>query len=174
MKTLTNAASKSYEELLAKHQADYKNLFNPASLNLTKKESDLPTDRLLSDYKEGKYSGYLEELFFSIWTISAYQHFPKRYFAPTLQGVWNQYELARGTETIHNINIQMNYWPAFNTNLIDLFECYADYHKAYKENGRKKWPTGTYIYGSLHYIRRKVMVGQWERVQLPIPYPCRE
>lgn len=138
MKTLTNAASKSYEELLAKHQADYKNLFNRASLNLTKKESDLPTDRLLSDYKEGKYSGYLEELFFQYGRYLLISTSRKGTLPPTLQGVWNQYELApwNGNYT-HNINIQMNYWPAFNTNLIDLFECYADYHKAYKKTAEK-------------------------------------
>lgn len=51
---------------------------------------------------------------------------------PLLQGVWNQYELAPWNNNYtHNINIQMNYWPAFSTNLAELFECYVDYYKAY-------------------------------------------
>ncbi len=33
----------------------------------------------------------------------------------------------------HNINVQMNYWPAFTTNLSEMFESYADYNMAYRE-----------------------------------------
>ena len=33
----------------------------------------------------------------------------------------------------HNINVQMNYWPAFSTNLAETFEAYVDYNSAYMD-----------------------------------------
>lgn len=87
----------------------------------------------MTAYRQGKHDTYLEELFFHYGRYLLISSARKGTLPPTLQGVWNQYELApwNGNYT-HNINIQMNYWPAFNTNLIELFESYADYHKAYR------------------------------------------
>lgn len=100
--------------------------------NLGEPEVNLPTDSLLTEYKSGKRHAYLEELFFQYGRYLLVSSTRKGALPPNLQGVWNQYELApwNGNYT-HNINIQMNYWPCFNTNLVDLFETYADYYNAY-------------------------------------------
>ena len=51
-----------------------------------------------------------------------------------LQGGWSQYEYAPWSGGYwHNINVQMNYWPVFSTNLAELFEAYADYNAAYRK-----------------------------------------
>jgi len=129
---LTKAVQKGYAQLRATHINDFSSLTERVQLSIGKK-SPLPTDRLLAAYKQGKHDTYLEELFFHYGRYLLISSARKGTLPPTLQGVWNQYELApwNGNYT-HNINIQMNYWPAFNTNLIELFESYADYHKAYK------------------------------------------
>lgn len=129
---LTKAVQKGYDRLRATHISDFSSLTGRVQLNIGKK-SPLPTDRLLTAYRQGKHDTYLEELFFHYGRYLLISSARKGTLPPTLQGVWNQYELApwNGNYT-HNINIQMNYWPAFNTNLIELFESYADYHKAYR------------------------------------------
>ena len=44
-----------------------------------------------------------------------------------LQGIWNVYDSSPWSAGYwHNINVQMNYWPAFNTNLAEMFESYAE------------------------------------------------
>lgn len=132
--TLAKASAKNYKELLNRHREDYTGFFNRAKLDLGEKEPGIPTDRLLKEYKAGKHCSYLEELFFQYGRYLLISTSRKGTLPPTLQGVWNQYEQApwNGNYT-HNINIQMNYWPAFNTNLAELFESYADYHKAYRD-----------------------------------------
>lgn len=136
--TINNATNKGYEELLASHEADYKNLFERVRIDLGETLPVIPTDRLLADYKKGKQSNYLEELLFQYGRYLLICTSRKGTLPPTLQGVWNQYELApwNGNYT-HNINIQMNYWPVFNTNLAELFESYVDYYKAYHKAAEK-------------------------------------
>lgn len=132
--TIKEAADKGYKKLLATHQADYKNLFDRVQIDLGEVLPRIPTDRLLAEYKKGKQSNYLEELLFQYGRYLLISTSRKGTLPPTLQGVWNQYELApwNGNYT-HNINIQMNYWPAFSTNLAELFESYVDYYKAYRK-----------------------------------------
>ena len=49
-----------------------------------------------------------------------------------LQGVWHNNVDGPWRVDYHtNINVQMNYWPAFNTNLAEMFEAYAAYNQAY-------------------------------------------
>lgn len=129
---IIKATQKGYDQLRTDHINDFSSLTGRVQLRISEK-STLPTDRLLAAYKQGKEDIYLEELFFHYGRYLLISSARKGALPPTLQGVWNQYELApwNGNYT-HNINIQMNYWPAFNTNLIELFEGYVDFHKAYK------------------------------------------
>lgn len=129
---LENATEKGYDELKERHVSDFTSLFDRVSFSISE-VSTLPTDRLLNEYKNGRHDAYLEELFFHYGRYLLISSARKGALPPTLQGVWNQYELApwNGNYT-HNINIQMNYWPAFNTNLMELFESYVDYYNAYK------------------------------------------
>lgn len=129
---LDAAVRMGYERLRERHLTDFKSYFDRVRIDLGEPEVNLPTDSLLAEYKSGKRHAYLEELFFQYGRYLLVSSTRKGALPPTLQGVWNQYELApwNGNYT-HNINIQMNYWPCFNTNLIDLFETYADYYNAY-------------------------------------------
>ena len=130
---IADAKRYSYSELLKRHEEDYSPIIERASVDLGGKEEDIPTDELLKEYKEGKRSRYLEELYFQYGRYLLIASSRPGTYPANLQGTWNKYDSAPWSAGYwHNINVQMNYWPAFNTNLIDMFEPYAEYFKAYK------------------------------------------
>ena len=129
---------KSYEEAYAtlknSHLQDYKNLFDRVSLNLGAKDSDiaLTTDELLNRYKNGTESAYLEMLLFQYGRYLLISSSRDGSLPANLQGVWNTYNMpAWACDYTHNINVEMNYWPAFSTNLAETFSAYVDYNAAY-------------------------------------------
>ena len=135
---IDKATAKGYQKLLAGHEADYKKFFDRAQIDLGEGLPMVTTDRLLADYRKGKQSNYLEELLFQYGRYLLISTSRKGTLPPTLQGIWNQYELAPWNNNYtHNINTQMNYWPVFNTNLTELFESYVDYYKAYRKAGEQ-------------------------------------
>lgn len=151
-KVISHATQLGYNNLLERHKKDFSSLFNRVQLNLGEEEPMLPTDGLLAEYKQGKRHTYLEELMFHYGRYLLISSSRKGSLPPTLQGVWNQYELApwNGNYT-HNINIQMNYWLAFNTNLIELFENYVDYFEAYRPFAEKMASQYVQMYHPEHY-----------------------
>lgn len=131
---LTNARKYSYEELKNRHIADFRSLFERADINLTANEEKLPTDKLLKKYKRSKSSVYLEELLFQYGRYLLISASRPGGYPANLQGIWNRYDSSPWSAGYwHNINVQMNYWPAFNTNLSETFEPYIDYFKAYRK-----------------------------------------
>ncbi len=131
-------AGKSYDSLLANHQRDYTGLFSRAALDLSSVESKLTTDSLLKNYKAGIIDPYLEELYFQYGRYLLICSSRPGTLPPNLQGIWNQYDVAPWTGGYwHNINIQMNYWPVFSTNLTELFQSFLDYNLAYRKAATK-------------------------------------
>ena len=130
-----NAASAyGYEELKARHLQDYTELFGRVSLDLDCKESDfaLTTDELLNQYKNGSGSSYLEALYFQYGRYLLIASSRSGALPANLQGAWNRYNHSPWSSGYwHNINVQMNYWPAFSTNIAETFEAYVEYNEAY-------------------------------------------
>ena len=131
---ISNAACKlSYDKLLRRHVSDYRALFDRASIDLGGSIPTVPTDVLLAQYQGGEHDPYLEELYFAYGRYLLISSSRKGAYPANLQGTWTQYAASPWTSGYwHNINVQMNYWPAFNTNLCDLFLPYIDYFKAYR------------------------------------------
>ena len=128
------ASAKTYSQLLAAHQADFTRLFNRAAIDFGSKVPALTTDKLLARYKEGMFDSYLEELYFNYGRYLLICSSRPGTLPPNLQGIWNQYEIAPWTGGYwHNINIQMNYWPVFTTNLAELFTSFVDYNAGYRK-----------------------------------------
>ncbi len=122
------AAGKTYEELYKSHIEDYQALFGRVELDLGEDRSDAYTDELLLAYRNGNRSKYLEVLYFQYGRYLLIASSRKGGLPANLQGIWNCHERAPwGSGYWHNINVQMNYWPSFNTNLVELFEPYADF-----------------------------------------------
>lgn len=129
---MDNAAAKTYTQLLDTHLQEYQTYFDRVSLDLGGEEPEIPTDRLLQEYKGGRHSRYLEELYFQYGRYLLIASSRPGSTPANLQGVWNCYDDAPWSAGYwHNINVQMNYWPAFNTNLAEMFEPYAAYNAAY-------------------------------------------
>ena len=130
-------AGKSYEdaykELRRRHLADYTAIFGRVTLNLGReKDAALTTDELLHRYQGGDYSAYLEALYFQYGRYLLISSSRPGTLPSNLQGVWNRYNKGPwGSGIWHNINVQMNYWPAFNTNMAETFEAYVGYNAAY-------------------------------------------
>lgn len=136
-KYLTDASAKSYKELLANHEADYKALFNRVSLDLGAVEPAIHTDELVDAYPEGASSRYLEELAFQFGRYMLICSSRKGTLPPNLQGIWNVYSDAPwASQYLHDTNVQMAYAPVFSTNLSELFESYADYFNAFESRQR--------------------------------------
>ena len=124
----------AYAALKSRHLADYQELFGRVTLDLDFDESDfaLTTDQLLTNYKNGSGSRYLEALYFQYGRYLLIASSRKGALPANLQGAWNRYNHAPWSGGYwHNINVQMNYWPAFSTNIAETFEAYVDYNKAY-------------------------------------------
>ena len=128
-----NSASKyTYDELLQRHIADYNNLFGRVELDLGATVPTVTTDALIQDYINGKRDTYLEELYFQFGRYLLISSSREGTLPANLQGTWNRYNLAPwGSGYWHNVNVQMNYWPAFSTNLAETFTAYVDFWKAF-------------------------------------------
>ena len=132
---LKNAKMLSYEELYSRHLADYSALFSRTDISLgeTDEVPDMTTDRSLKKYRRDKASRYLEELIFQYGRYLLICSSRPGGRPANLQGIWNRYDSSPWSSGYwHNINVQMNYWPAFNTNLHECFIPYIDYFNSYK------------------------------------------
>ena len=132
-KLIKGAASKGFENLRETHLDDYQNLFSRVQLdfNINVPEGTIPS--LLERYKEQASNHYLEELMFHYGRYLLIASSRKGALPCGLQGVWSQYEVTPFTGGFwHNINVQMNYWGAFNTNLAETFTPYVEFHEAYR------------------------------------------
>ena len=164
---IENAAEMGYDRLRARHLEDYQSLYNRVSFYVGSEGYDIPTDELLERYKEGEKLPYLEMLYYQFGRYLLISSSREGALPANLQGVWNCYDQSPwGSGYWHNINVQMNYWPAFVANLAETFTSYADYASAYmaqaeemaddyikaffpeklEEPGRNGWIIGTAAY----------------------------
>ena len=115
------AKEKGYTQLKSRHIEDYQALFQRVQLDLGADFESSPTDDLLKNYKP-QAGQVLEELFFQYGRyllISSSRDCPDALPA-NLQGVWNGVDNPPWNSDYHlNINLQMNYWPAYVTNLLE-------------------------------------------------------
>ena len=137
LNTLNSLLHFDYEELKQRHISDYQSLFKRVSLTLCDEEADYIAD-MMDKYKEGETVPALEELYFQYGRYLLISSSRKGGLPANLQGIWNCHEFSPwGSGYWHNINVQMNYWPAFNTNLLETFEPYIDFFNAYRKKAEE-------------------------------------
>jgi len=122
---LQNAIRRTYPDLLQRHLADYHGYFNRVSLELhnpaAKNYALLPSDKRLSAYSEGSGDTWVERLYFQFGRYLLISCSRPGGPAANLQGIWNQELRAPWSSNYTiNINTQMNYWPAEETNLSEM------------------------------------------------------
>ncbi|QDO95459.1 glycoside hydrolase family 95 protein [Formosa sediminum] len=129
---IQKASKKGYEKLKQTHIDDYQSLFSRVKLQFSTDIPNKPTKKVLTDYQEEVSNSYLEELMFHYGRYLLISTSRPGTLPCGLQGVWSQYEVTPFTGGFwHNINVQMNYWGAFNTNLAETFTPYIEFFKAY-------------------------------------------
>lgn len=133
------AVEKGWVALLSEHVADLASLLGRASIDLDVDADDAKktTDALIKEYKTGKRSRYLEEIYWLFGRYLLVSSSRPGSLPANLQGVWTVHkESPWGAGYWHNINVQMNYWPAFNTNLAECFLPYAEFNAAFRPSTR--------------------------------------
>lgn len=145
------AKVKTYEELKANHISDYQNIFNRVDLDLGQTVSTKTTDALLSAYKAGTASEaerrQLEVMLFQygrFMTIESSREtrtdgngYVRETLPSNLQGLWVGANNSPWHSDYHmNVNLQMNYWPTYSTNMAECAEPLVDYVDALREPGR--------------------------------------
>lgn len=143
---LDAAAQRSWNELLARHEADYTNLFNRVALHLpaTPEQAALPTDERLRRFNCEPDAG-LAALLFQYGRYLMISGSRPGGQPLNLQGIWNAEVLPpwNGAYTM-NINTEMNYWPAEVTN---LSECHEPLFRLIRELAANGAETARNMYG---------------------------
>ena len=131
-----SAVAKGFDQVKKAHVADFSGMMNRVVVNLpgAEKDAGAETTALLSGLKkEGRGSAYLEETFFQYGRYLLVSSSRPGTLPANLQGVWTGHDKSPwGSGYWHNINVQMNYWPAFITNLAECFEPYAEFNEAFR------------------------------------------
>lgn len=137
---INRAAKKGYTKLQAAHEADYRLLFDRVSLDIGQQAPTLPTDRLLAEYKGGNSAAdrALEVLYFQYGRYLLIASSRSGSLPANLQGVWNNSATPPWNADYHvNINLQMNYWLAEQTNLSEATYPLFDFIDSLVEPGRQ-------------------------------------
>ncbi len=145
LKMMENAASHSFDELCARHKADYTSLFNRVRLSINPNApvtmqlpavADMPTYKRLARYREGNPDYQLEEIYYQYGRYLLIASSRKGSLPANLQGLWaNGIDSPWHGDYHNNINIQMNYWPVCSANLSECAEPLFDYIRTLEKPG---------------------------------------
>ena len=99
---------------------------------------DEPTDKRLENYRKGTADSYLESLYYQYGRYLLIASSRPGNMPANLQGIWhNGVEGPWNVDYHNNINIQMNYWPAFSTNLGECNKPLVDFIRTLIKPGEK-------------------------------------
>ncbi|RSM01285.1 hypothetical protein CDV31_011415 [Fusarium ambrosium] len=137
------ALKRPWSELIERHRQDYANLFGRMSLRMSPDASHIPTDERIKNNRDpglvALYHNYGRYLLISS-SRNSHKALPA-----TLQGIWNPFFAPPwGSKYTININLQMNYWPAAQCNLLECAYPVMDLLEKMAERGRK---TAETMYG---------------------------
>lgn len=133
------ASKKGYRRLYDEHYRDYSALYGRVMFSLRGEYADLPADRLLEAYRNGERAAMnrLETLYFQYGRYLLISSSRGGTLPANLQGVWNESNTPPWCCDYHlNVNLQMNYWCAYNTNLAETALPLIDFLDGLREPGR--------------------------------------
>ena len=144
---IKKAAEKSFSELLERHTADYKELYDRVDFSLGDLSAydAIPTDVRMQHAAEGEADTGLSKLYFDFGRYLLISCSREGTLPATLQGIWNKDMLPPwDSKYTININTQMNYWLAENCNLSECHKPLFELIKTMVPNGRE---TARRMYG---------------------------
>ncbi len=135
---LQKAMAKNYVVLKKRHIADYQSLFNRVTLHLGENVTamSLPTDQRLQRFGKTKDDNQLQALYYQYGRYLMIASTRPGSRPTNLQGIWNdQVQPPWGSNYTTNINTEMNYWLAENTNLSECHQPLFDFMQELAING---------------------------------------
>lgn len=137
-KTVDSAKEKTFGQLYKTHLEDYKELFDRVSFNLGEEEAVISTDYMLSRFeKKGEYRRNLITTLFHYGRYLLIASSRDGSLPANLQGIWNAKNDPPWSCDYHfNVNVQMNYWPAYVANLAPTALPYIDFVNSLRKPGR--------------------------------------
>jgi alpha-L-fucosidase 2 len=135
---LHKALQKTYAVLKSAHTRDYQSLFKRVELDLGGDiaNTKLPTDERLKNFKGADGDNQLQSLYYQFGRYLMIASSRPGSRPTNLQGIWNdQVQPPWGSNYTTNINTEMNYWPAENTNLSECHQPLFDFMKELAVNG---------------------------------------
>ena len=129
----------AYQILKDRHLKDYQKLFGSVDVNLdvNKADYEMTTDELLEYVNKGNQSNFFDQLLFQYGRFALIESSRPGTLPAHLQGAWNCFDNPQWSSGYwHNVNVQMNYWPAFSTNIAETFDAYVDFNKAYMKQAQ--------------------------------------
>ena len=140
---INSASQKTFAQLLSSHIQDYQSLYNRMTLNLSNAANtgNKTTPQLLTGYKNGsntqQENRYLEQLYFQFGRYLLISSSRQNTLPANLQGIWAEGLSPAWNADYHtNINLQMNYWLAEQTNLAECHLPVIEYTKSLVPRGR--------------------------------------
>lgn len=131
------AATKGYDAVKQAHETDYKALFERVKINVGQTGKIPATDELLTRYKNGEQSKQLEMLYYQFGRYLLISSSREGSLPANLQGVWNTVNNPPWQSDYHlNVNLQMNYWPAYTSNLAETAKPLVSYVDLLRKPGR--------------------------------------
>ena len=170
-KQIDRAMKLGFEALLARHEADYKELFERVKLNLDgERYDDKPTDIRLQNLKNGITDKGLIETYFQYGRYLLIASSREGSLPANLQGLWNDqlYPVWESKYTI-NINTEMNYWPAEAAALPECQEPFFTLLYRIMENGKK---TARQMYGCSGSVAHHNTDVYADTAPQDLGYPC--
>jgi alpha-L-fucosidase 2 len=135
---LNKALAQSYEQLKSNHINDYQNLFKRVTFNLGV-DADMaknPTDVRLKKFNSTNPDRQLQTLYYQFGRYLLISSSRPGSPPANLQGIWNDFvQPPWGSNYTTNINTEMNYWLAENTNLSECHQPLFDFIKELSING---------------------------------------
>ena len=125
MSIMKKISGKTWTHLEKVHVSDYQNLFSRVSLQFDSQPDveTLSTDERLLRLNSGKIDNQLMALYYQFGRYLLISSSRDEEMPANLQGIWNEkVQPPWGSNYTTNINTEMNYWLAENTN---LSECHA-------------------------------------------------
>lgn len=145
--TNMEAVSKQpFNEILSDHITDYQALFRRVDIDLGTSEGRFyPTDARITGMQNGYIDTDLLELYYQFGRYLLISSSRPGGLPANLQGIWADGLRPPWSADYHiNINIQMNYWPSWLTNLGELQEPFIDFIDALRPNASR---TAKEVYG---------------------------
>lgn len=127
-----------WNQLLEEHTEHYQRFYGGLKLSVDAAESQLPTDERLQAARDGADDPALPVLYFNYGRYLLVASTATAELPPNLQGKWNEsLKPPWDSDYHHDVNLQMNYWPAEPGNLQYTTEALFQHVERFVPHARK-------------------------------------